>query len=191
MESQSEKIIFVDVWKYIFLCFGSVILSCSLKNYLIYLLFITSSFQSLWPSILSYRSLSSPGFLQWLFNFQNWIIQVGQNSFNLLLNDRINLFSCLIIAPFLEEALYRGPLLVIIKFVNYHVWWLLAVFLSILFSLSHNLTGLSLLPLSTLGLSSSWLIIKTKCFWPSLMLHIMYNFYVMSYPLYQSMFWGD
>jgi membrane protease YdiL (CAAX protease family) len=45
--------------------------------------------------------------------------------------------------------------------------------------------------LSVLGFSSSWLILKTRRFWPSITLHAIYNFYVMSYPLYQSIFWSD
>ncbi|MCK4502160.1 MAG: CPBP family intramembrane metalloprotease [Desulfuromonadales bacterium] len=67
----------------------------------------------------------------------------------------------------------------------------MASFLCLIFVLSHRVSGLSILPLSVLGLTSSWLIIKTEQFWPSIVLHFLFNLQAVSLPFYQSFLWGD
>lgn len=191
MDENRKKIIGIDLWKYILLCFATIILFCAFKNYLICLLYNTPSCDYLCPSFFGRNALIIPVFLRKVFDFQSSFLQIGQNTFGISGYERNLLFSSLIMAPLIEESMYRGPLFLLRKHLSLLVWWLLAISLSLLFALSHGVSGLALLPLVVLGLTSSWLIIKTKRFWPSLALHFLFNFYVISYPLYQSLFWGD
>ena len=87
--------------------------------------------------------------------------------------------------------MYRGPLFLMESRIGRYIWWFLAIFLCVIFALSHRITGLSLLPLIVLGLTSSWLILKTGRFWPSFALHFLYNFQAIALPFYQSLFFGD
>ena len=191
MDDNKKKIIGIDTWKYILLCFATIILFCSVKNYLVCLLYSTASCGYLCPSFLGRNLFIVPGSLQKVFGFQSSFLQVGQSIFGISGYERNLLFSSLIMAPLIEESMYRGPLFLLRKHLSVFVWWLLAIFLSVLFALSHGTYGLSLLPVVVLGITSSWLIMRTKRFWPCLTLHFLYNFYVVSYPLYQSLFWGD
>ena len=181
----------VAVWKYIFICFTLLILCCSIRNYVVYFLYNTASCNYLCPSFLGRNGIVLPWFLQNFFDFQSWLIQLGQDGFGVSGYDKRMLLSSIIVAPVIEEIIYRGPLFVLRRYLHLFVWWCSALFLSVLFALSHGFAGLSLLPFIVLGLASSWLILRTKRFWPSLVLHSVYNFHVVSYPLYQSLFWGD
>lgn len=188
--TDAKKINVIDIWTYILLCFSIIILFCSIKNYFIYALYHTPVCQYICPSAFGHHVYELPVFLSGIFTFQTWIIQSGQNCCSFFIKDEFHIFSYILAAPLVEELVYRGPLFVLLKRVNKYVWWILAVVLSLLFSLSHNLAGLSLLPLFILGLASSWLVIKTRKFWPCLALHALYNFHVISFSLYQSI-WGD
>ena len=191
MDENRKKIIGLDIWKYILLCFATIILFCSVKNYLVCLLYNTPSCDYLCPSFFGRNVFITPVFLQKVFDFQSSFLQTGQNTLGISGYGRNLLFSSLILAPLIEELMYRGPLFLLRKHLGVFVWWLLAFFLSVLFALSHGIYGVSLLPLVVLGLASSWLIMRTKSFWPCLTLHFLYNFHVVSYPFYQALFWGD
>ena len=71
------------------------------------------------------------------------------------------------------------------------LWWSAALVLAGLFALSHGRMGLSMLPLFVLGTCAAWLVMKTQRLWPSISLHVLFNFYFASTRLCQSFFWGD
>ena len=179
------------LWKYIFFCFSLTVLTCSLKHYLIYAIHTSESCSYLCPAFLGHNGIIFPAFLESLFTLQSWFIHLGQNLFNFTGASKNYLISSLIMAPLIEESIYRGPLFLLKNKVGCYIWWVLAIFLCVIFVLSHRYSGLPLLPLTVLGLASSWLIIKTKKFWPSLSLHFLYNFHVASFYFYQSLASGD
>ena len=166
-------------------------LSCALKHYLICVIHTTDSCSYLCPSLLSSDLFIFPIFFEKIFALQSWFLHLGQNLLNISGNTKNLIFSNLIMAPLIEESMYRGPLFLMENRIGRYLWWLLAIFLCVIFALSHRNSGLFLLPLIVLGLTSSWLIIKTKRFWPSVVLHFLYNFQAIAFPLYQSFIFGE
>lgn len=181
----------IDTWKYIFLSFAVIILFCSVKNYLVYLVYNTPSCKILCPSVFAASVFVVPDFVQKVFDFQSWLLEVGQDAVGITGYVKRLVFSSLVVAPLIEESMYRGPLFLLREHLSVFVWWFFAVFLSALFALSHGFSGLSLLPMFLLGAGSSWLLMTTRKFWPCLVLHFLYNLHVLSNHLYQSLFWGD
>ena len=185
------KIEIYRLWVCILLCFSVTMLSSALKSYLICAIHTSDSCSYLCPSFLSYDAIIFPIFFEKLFALQSWFLHFGQNLLNINGSTKNLIFSSLIMAPLIEESMYRGPLFLMNHRIGRYVWWFLALFLCLIFALSHRDSGLSLLPLVVLGLTSSWLIIKTGRFWPSVVLHFLYNFQAIAFPLYQSLILGD
>ena len=182
----------MNLWKCILISFSIVTLSCAIKTYLIYLWHDSSFCWLLCPSIFGKNSLYvTPIFLENLYEFQIWIGKTAHSFILHFFNDRLQVFLILIIAPVVEEILYRSPLFFLKNYLGNYIWWGLAVVLSAIFAHSHGLYGISLLPLFVLGICCSLLIRVSKLFWPCIMLHFLFNFYTFSFSLYQSLFWGD
>ncbi len=182
----------MKLWKYILISFSIVTLSCAIKNYLIY--FLHDSFLSglICPAIFGKHSLYvTPIFLEKFYEFHTWIGNTAHSFIHHFFNDPLQVCLTLIIAPVVEEILYRSPLFFLKNNLRNSIYWGLAVVLSAVFAHSHSLYGLALLPLFVLGMCSSWLIKVYERFWPSIVLHFLFNFYTFSFSLYQSLFWGD
>ena len=178
------------LWLCILLCFSITMLSCALKYYLVAAIHTSESCSYLCPSFLSHNSIIFPIFFEKLFVLQSWLLHAGQNLLGINGSTTNFIFSSLIMAPLVEESMYRGPLFLMKNKIGRYIWWFLAIFLCVIFALSHRSSGLSLLPLIVLGLTSSWLIMKTKRFWPSVALHFLYNFQAIAFPFYQSCIFG-
>jgi membrane protease YdiL (CAAX protease family) len=191
VEPGGRKIDCLTVWKYIFLCFAIVILSCAFRNYITRAIYTSPLCYYFCPSSFGNDLIVLPVFLKKIFTFQAWFLKAGQRYFCSISSCSWLLVSNLFIATVVEEIMYRGPLFVLRKSIGTLTWWLLAFFLAILFSLSHGFSGLSFLPVFILGIASAWLIRKTARFWPCLALHFLYNFQVTSAQVYQALFWGD
>ena len=192
MEWQESRLSGRVLGRYILLCFAVVVLTCAVKNYLAFLLQGSPYCEYLCPSLFKREAFILPGFLQSLFELQNSIPETAQDYLNLRWSDPYKLFSTLLVAPLVEEAIYRGPLLLVRKkFAGGLLFWTAAVVLSVLFTLSHDLNGLLLLPILVMGLCSSWLVARSGRFWPSLVFHVLYNFYFLSITIYQTLFWSD
>jgi len=176
----------------ILLCFALAVLACALKNYLAFLLQGTVYCKYLCPSLFGRQELLLPEFLNTLFALQNRIPESAGEYLDLYWSDPYRVFPTLLIAPLVEEIVYRGPLVVLRKKVSdARYFWVAAAVLTLLFTLSHDLSGLSLLPIFVMGLCSSWLVFRTRRIWPSLFFHMLYNGYFLSITLYQSLFWSD
>ena len=178
--------------KHILLCLAVVLLSCALKNYLFYFLSGTSYCEYICFSAFGRDVFSQPELINQFYKLQSAIIDFSQYVLSALpFNDKYQLLSGVIAIPLIEEVIYRGPLYLSRKYSNSSAWWLAGILLVILFTLSHDRSGIALLPVFILGLSSCWLIFITGKFWPSLSLHFLYNFYFLSITLYQITLWGD
>lgn len=180
-----------ETWMYVLVCFALAALVCGAKNFLSFSLQGTPLCGILCPSIFAERGFTLPSTLDWLFGMQVGAEEQVQSVFNRLWNDRFLLLTGLLVAPVLEECLYRGPLYVFRDWAGSAPWWGAALILSAVFALSHSVAGLSLLPLFTLGMASAWLIARSGRFWPSLALHLLYNFFLLSVTVYQSLYWMD
>ena len=177
---------------YVLSCLAVVLLSCALKNYLIFLLNGTIYCEYLCSSSFGRDVFVQPALINKFYQLQFALVEATQHYFNtFLINDGLNFFSGVIAVPLIEESIYRGPLYLSRNHSDSPLWWLAAVALVTVFVLSHNRSGLALLPVIALGFCSCWLIMVTKKFWPSLTLHFLYNFYFFSITLYQVMLWGE
>jgi len=182
---------FSDTWMYVLVCFALAALVCAAKNFLSLSLQGTPVCGFLCPSAFGDRGFPLPTSLDWLFSIQVGAEAQLQAVFDTWWNDNYLLVTGLIVAPVLEEGLYRGPLYVFRRWSEQPLWWAAGIFLALLFALSHSRAGLSLLPLVTLGLASAWLIARTRKFWPSIALHFFYNFFLLSVTVFQSLYWVD
>jgi len=177
------------VW--IMITFSVVVLSCGLKNYLSYLVSGTVLCPYLCPSWLGWDSLEEIPLLGNLFMVQTEVQVKLQDVVDLVWPDHWRLATHLLIAPLLEETIYRGPLYLGRRWAHTPMWWIIGLLLSLVFALSHGRSGFALLPLVVLGLCSLWLIAVTRRFWPSVTLHILHNFFFTSAVLYQSLWVSD
>ena len=178
-----------QVW--ILITFAVVVLSCGLKNYLSYLVNGTALCPYLCPSWFARDDLGTILVLGQLFEAQAGIQTVLQGWANQVWSDSWNLTTFLLIAPLVEEVIYRGPLYLGRRWNNTSLWWFCGTLFSIVFALSHGRSGLALLPLFVLGMGSLWLIAATQRFWPSIVLHVLHNFFFTSAIIYQSLWVGD
>lgn len=182
----------MKLWKCILVSFSIVLLACAAKNYFVYFWHDVSFFGLLCPSIFGTHSLYvTPTFLVYFYEFQSWLERTAYSVFLDYFDDQLQVCYLLIIAPLVEEILYRGPLFLLRNCLNSKIWWGFAIVLSAIFAHSHGFYGIALLPLFVLGMCCSWLIKDFKSFWPAIMLHFLFNFYTLSFSLYQSLFWGD
>lgn len=179
------------LWVCIFLCLSLIVLTSSLMHYLVCAVHTHDSCRFLCPSYLSGDAIVYPYFVEKWFALQSWLLLVDQHLLGGAGSQKNLMFSSLILAPLVEETMYRGPLYLLKKHVGFRTWWLLASFFCVIFILSHRTFGLSILPIIVLGLASSWLVFKTERFWPSIVLHFLFNFQAVSLPFYQSFLWGD
>ena len=180
-----------EVWLLVLSSLAVVLLSCALKNYLSYLVSGTALCPYLCPSVFGRDVFDiAPGLDQW-FEFQAWLQTGLQQLADEINRDPYRLASAWIVAPVLEECVYRGPLYVLRRHAGTPWWWLLGIVLVVLFALSHARTGLALLPLLVLGVCSLALIATTGRFWPSIALHFLQNFFFASVGLFQSLWIAD
>ena len=171
--------------------FAVVVLACGLKNYLSYLVSGTALCPYLCPSWLGWDALEEIPVLGNLFAAQAEVQASLQGLVDEVWSDDWNLTTYLLIAPLLEEAIYRGPLFLGRRWAHTPLWWIIGFLFSLVFALSHGRSGLALLPLFMLGMGSLWLIMATGRFWPSITLHLLHNFFFTSAILYQSLWVGD
>ena len=177
--------------KLVLYCLALVLLSCAAKNYLAYALVGTPLCPSLCPSPLGWDSPDTPVLIERLFGFQAWIKSVIQNAVTWFIPDPHALATSLVAAPLMEEVIYRGPLFLVRNRLKAPYWWLAGIVLAVVFAASHGRSGVSMLPLFVLGIGSLWLITATRRFWPSLLLHFLYNFFMASIVVYASLWIAD
>ena len=180
----------VAVWRYVLVCLAAVFLACASKNYLSVWLHDTFLCEYLCPSLFGTQPLAATPLLGTLFQYQHSAGQALQTLFDPYGDYAFQAFSLLVVAPVVEEAVYRGPLYLSRRARSGLLWWGLAALLTLVFALSHDRTGLALLPLIVLGLGAAWLIRVTGRFWPALALHFLHNFHELSVSVYQSFLWG-
>ena len=179
-------------WKNILISFSLISFACAIKNYIIYIFNDSSFFAFFAPSVFGTHSIYiTPDFINYLYDFQKWTITAGHSLVSILFNDQYHIVSILLIAPFIEETIYRLPLFYLKDYLNDYIYWSFAIIFSAIFAHSHDLYGISLMPLFMLGICCSWIIKVNKVFGPCLALHFLYNFYSLSFVLYQSLFGGD
>jgi membrane protease YdiL (CAAX protease family) len=188
MEATGQRLPAAGAWRGVLMCFAVVLLFCAVKNYLVYLLQGSPLCAYLCPSLFGGRTGFLPGFLTDIYQYQVWLEDMGQFYVDVHWSDPYRVASFLLIAPVLEEALYRGPLFLLHDHAPVPWWWVAATALGALFAFSHDRSGLLLLPPLVLGLSSAWLIAFTGRFWPSVALHLMNNLYFLSITFYQSLY---
>lgn len=106
-----------------------------------------------------------------------WVRNLIQNFVNKILQDPYNITSFVIVTAIIEEAFYRGPLVVLRKYFycSIRIWVLIAIFLNVWFLLNHHAAPIFLLCIAGLSVSSTWLAYKTGKIWPSIVLHMVYN----------------
>ena len=136
-------------------------------------------------------ALLSHPYLEGLFSAQYWVQERLQALPEMRWNDPYKLATVLIIAPLLEEVIYRGPMFLSRNTAIRPLWWMIGILLSVLFAVSHDRKGLALLPLFVMGICSLWLIASTHRFWPSIGLHFLHNFFFASVVVYQSIWVAD
>lgn len=173
------------------LTFAVVVLVCGLKNYLSYLVSGTALCPYLCPSWLGWDVMEELPVLGGLFTVQTEALAGIQGFVDQVWSDDWKLTTRLLVAPLLEETLYRGPLFLLRRWGHTPLWWIFGLLLSFVFALSHGRSGLAILPLVALGMGSLWLIMTTQRFWPSIVLHLLHNFFFTSAILYQSLWIGD
>ena len=180
-----------SVWILILACLAAVILTCGLKNYLIVMVSGTVLCPYLCSSVFHSDPLFSFPLLEPVFNMQTWIQGKFQGIVDQALVDKWKLATALLFAPAFEELVYRGPLYLTRALMHNPLWWLSGTVLAVVFALSHNRSGLALLPLIVLGICSLWLISTTQRLWPSVALHFLHNFFFSSVLVYQSLWIND
>ncbi len=182
----------MNTWKNILISFSIVSFACAIKNYCIYLWSDSSYFVYFAPSFFGEHSFYiTPYYIEILYDFQKWVVTITNSLGATLFNDQYQVLSILLIAPIAEEIIYRLPLFTLKSYLNSYIYWAFAVTLSSIFAHSHDLYGISLLPVFVLGMCCSWLIKVEKVFWPCFALHSIFNFYSLSFSFYQSIFGGD
>ena len=182
----------VYVWKLIFICFSMAMLSCAIKNYMIFLWHDSHLCVLLCPSFFgNTHTVNVPAFVEIFYGLQQWIGNTLYSFILKFIDDPSQIILVIFVAPIVEEILYRGPLFYLKSYLDNYSWWSLAIVFAVLFTYSHSLYGISLFPIFILGLCCSWLIKVSNVFWPTVILHILFNFYSQSFLLYQSLYWVD
>jgi membrane protease YdiL (CAAX protease family) len=179
-------------WRWILTCFALVLLSCAAKNYLAVAVRDTALCPYLCPSLLGrdWLVFSLP-VLEQLFAWQHALQDALQGMVRRYWSDPTGLATTLLIAPVLEEAIYRGPLYLARGRLRSGLWWLLGLLLALAFALSHGRGGLAMAPLLMLAVCGLWLIAATQRLWPSVALHMLYNAFLTSITVQQSLWAAD
>lgn len=168
-----------------------VFLACGLKNFVIFLIAGTSLCPYLCPSTLAGETLLSYPLIRYVFGMQFWVEETLQSIPGAVFSDPFKLVTVLLVAPVLEEVIYRGPLFLSRKESSSAAWWAVGVLLAVVFSIGHGRGGLALLPLFVMSMGSLWLIAITQRFWPSIALHFLHNFFFASVTVLQSIWAAD
>ncbi|MBI2036950.1 MAG: CPBP family intramembrane metalloprotease [Candidatus Liptonbacteria bacterium] len=168
------------------LAFAFTMLALLAGHMLAYGLSGTFFYRWLFPHPFLGRGFDLPKWLEWFYDRE-----IGANVAIInfvyarvleLWNDMYGFSKVFVMAPLLEELEWRGPLFLTRRHAHRGWWMTAAVVGAALFTLAHN-SGLgTLIPVFAVALGSSWLIAKTGRFWPSLVLHAVYNM--------QVTFWG-
>lgn len=186
-----SRAVTASAWAWVMICVAVVVLSCGLKNYLAVLVTGTAWCPYLCPSWFAYDTFDEVPVLAQLFAAQRYVEAQLQGLVDRVWPDVWNLGTRLLFAPLVEESLYRGPLYLARAQARRPWWWLVGALLVVAFALSHGRSGLALVPLLVLGLCSLWLIRRTGRFWPSIMLHVLHNFFFTSAIVYRSLWASD
>ena len=110
-------------------------------------------------------------FYEWTIGSTGWIYETIGGYFY----DPYYFLRPLVLAPILEELLYRGPLWVLGRHARERWWMLLAVLIGIVFAFGHP-RGLGfLVPIFGLGISTAWVIRQTGRLWLAMAFHSVYN----------------
>ncbi len=175
-----------QIYQHILIGFAVVLLFCAIKSYLAFLVIDTAWCNYLCPSAFGFNLAFDAPELEQLFMMQRQLLSSLQMFVKNYINDPWNLVTYLIIAPVIEEVIYRGPMYLTRHKSNRLIWWFIGITLVCMFALSHGRSGVALLPVITLGTYNLWLVRKTDYLWPSISLHFLYNFFFFSAMLYQS-----
>jgi len=181
----------LQIYRNILVGLSVILLTCALKNYLVFLFNGTNWCQFLCPSVFGWETFTHIPVLEQLFLAQEWLLQSSQEIVNQIISDERKLFGLLIAAPVIEELIYRGPMYLSRRYSSHPVWWFFGVTLALVFVLSHEQNGIALLPLLVLGLYNLWLVSSSQRLWPAIFLHFLYNFIISSYSIYPSIWMGD
>ena len=179
------------IFQQIFIGLSVLLLICSSKNYFAFFISGTEWCQYLCPSVFALETVAGIPVLEQLFAAQKWMQFSSQLVFDRLFTDPWNIFSTVIAAPLIEEFLYRGPMYLTRSHSQRRGWWVIGLFLTVVFALSHGRSGVAIIPLLALGAYNLWLVSRTQRLWPAISLHIMYNFIFTSMMLYQSLWASD
>lgn len=171
--------------------FSLILLICAVKNYLAFFISGTAWCPYLCPSAFEWAFLGEWPGLKQLFMLQQWLLSASQALAERYFFDRWDMLTRLLGAPVIEEILYRGPLYLSKRYCQRTAWWLAGALLAVLFALSHERSGVALLPILALGVYNLWLVAKTGRLWPAIVLHFLYNFFFSSLLFYQSLWASD
>ncbi len=179
------------VWGRVLACLGLVLVACGAKNYLAVLVNGTALCPYLCPAVFPGELHFAFPWLEPLHEALTWLLERTQGLADGLFLDPWNLASLLLLAPVLEEALFRGPLYLLWGRMPAPLWWGLGALFALAFALSHGRHGVALVPLFVLGVCGLWLIANSGRFWPAIALHWLHNFFFSSLLIYQSLMLGD
>jgi membrane protease YdiL (CAAX protease family) len=182
----------LQILRHVLVGLALVLLAYALKNYLTVALVGTRWCGPLCPSWFEWSAVEQapPGLRQVLIA-QQWLLSSSQSLVNRWIADPWCLVSGLLVAPVVEEFLYRGPMYLARAHSARPVWWLAGILLAVAFALSHGRSGIALLPLVTLGVYNLWLVAVTRRLWPAVLLHQLNNLFFTSVLLYHSFWTGD
>jgi membrane protease YdiL (CAAX protease family) len=182
----------LQIFRRILVGLSLVLLVYAIKNYLAFLLTGTAWCRYLCPSVFEWLAVDeAPPVFREIFIAQQWVQSSLQSLADRWIADPWELVSGLLLAPVVEECIYRGPLYLARKHSGRVAWWLIGILWTCVFALSHGRSGIALLPLVALGVYNLWLVAVTRRLWPAILLHGLNNFFFISVLLYHSFWTGD
>lgn len=173
------------------LAFAFAMLAVLTMNALAYGLSGTIFYHWLFPHPFNGRGFNLPGWLQWFYDLEIGagvaVIDFVYVRLLELWNDMYGFSKLFVMVPLLEELVWRGPLWLVRRHAHRGWWKAVAVIGAIVFTLSHDVGPGQLIPLFAMSLALAWLIAKTGRFWPSLVLHAVYNMQIMFWRIAMSL----
>ncbi len=91
-------------------------------HYLICAVFSHDSCRFLCPSYLTKDTIVFPFFLEKSFELQSWLLLADRNLLGIAGSHENLIFANLIMAPLIEESMYRGPLFLLKKHIGFNTW---------------------------------------------------------------------
>ena len=181
-----EKCSLRVVWQNLVFGFGIVALTLLAGHTLAYGVYGTSLFALLYPDanpLFDFggrRGVPVPWLLEKFFEWTVWPKEwLEKEVFYFLLDrgwhDTYGLSRYILIGPFLEEVMHRGPLWLLRRHAKSWWWMALAVLGAALFALSHPAGFGNLIPVFGFAMVGSWLIRETGRFWPAFLIHAACN----------------